>query len=67
MPFLSTRGGGSATGFGFGVGGGGGDFTDATVSGASTTEYTETNFGYSYQESLLIPAFTVLSRQSHQK
>lgn len=40
MPFLSTRGGGSATGFGFGVGGGGGDFTDATVSGASTTEYT---------------------------
>ena len=40
MPFLSTRGGGSATGFGFGVGGGGGSFTDATVSGASTLEYT---------------------------
>ena len=40
MPFLSTRGGGSATGFGFGVGGLGGGFTDATVSGASTLEYT---------------------------
>tara|TARA_B100000085_G_scaffold82606_1_gene74448 strand:+ start:1751 stop:3466 length:1716 start_codon:yes stop_codon:yes gene_type:complete len=40
MPFLSTRGGGSATGFGFGVGGVGGSFTDATVSGASTLEYT---------------------------
>ena len=39
MPFLSTRGGGSAAGFGFGLSAAG-SFSDATVTGASTTEYT---------------------------